>query len=107
MTLTLHTSDSGYNDKDELIEIPIVTHYTITPEVYEPNTLTETLPADWHIQKIWYGDVRYNSIEDLRADFPDAAMEIEQYLDNEVECNEEYRRNNNRDFEEYESNNER
>jgi hypothetical protein len=105
--MTLTTSDTGYNDKDELINIPIVTHYTITPEVYEPNCASGVFPAEWEVQKIWYGDVRYNSLEDLASDFPGAAREIESLLDDEIENFDENNKDNGGDFGEYESNNER
>lgn len=82
MSLTLETSDTGYNEQDELIDIKIVTHYTIEKGGYADDG---KMDDEYRVLKIWYGDVRYSSLYELKQDFPDAAMEIEQCLDNEIE----------------------
>ena len=64
--------------------ITITTKYDITPAAYEPNCFNGSTPAEYDVFMIWYGDTRYPSIDELREDHPDAADEIEDYLEGEI-----------------------
>jgi len=79
-----HTAHFTTNDEDQN-EIKVTVHYSITTSSYEPNTQSGRWPAEWEIDKIWYGDTRLNGLEDLEQYDDMLVREIESYLDNEVE----------------------
>ena len=73
---TYHTTD--HNDEEEIVDVRV--EYSIETPEHETG-----YAGGWDIHKIWYGNTRYNSLEDLRQVAPDCAMEIELHVNSQWE----------------------